>query len=93
MKLRVFTTADSRCGSRQQGIRSVTIRRKTHSVSLSALLSRELNVKEGDTAYIAMDEESKNDWYFAIGQFDDGYHLSIRKPKVETQSSRRTSTA
>lgn len=89
MKLRVFTTADSRSENRAQGVRSVTVRRKTHSVSFSALLSRELGVQENDTAYIAMDEESKNDWYFAIGNFADGYHLSIRKPKVETQSSLR----
>lgn len=89
MKLRVFTTADSRSGNRAQGVRSITIRRKQHSASFSALLSRELVVNEGDTAYLAMDEESKNDWYFAIGQFPDGYRLSIRKPKVETQSSLR----
>lgn len=89
MKLRVFTTADSRSGNYQQGVRSVTVRRKTHSVSFSALLSRELNVQEGDTAYLALDEESKNDWYFAIGQFPDGYRISTRKPKVETQSSLR----
>lgn len=89
MKLRVFTTADSRSGYSQQGVRSVTVRRKQHSVSFSALLSRELNVQEGATAYLAMDEESKNDWYFAVGNFPDGYRMCLRKPKVETQSSLR----
>ncbi len=85
MKLKVFTTADSKSGNRNQGVRSITVRRKTHSVAFSALLSRELNIQEGDTAYLAMDEDSKNGWYFAIGKFPDGYHLSVRKPKVVTQ--------
>lgn len=89
MKLKVFTTADSRSNSHPQGVRCITVRRKQHSVSFSAILSREIEVKEGDTAYLAMDEESKNDWYFAIGQFPDGYRLCLRKPKVETQSSLR----
>lgn len=87
MKLKVFTTADSRSNHRSQGLRSLTVSRKLHSVSFSTLLSRDLEIPKGATAYLAMDEESKNDWYVAVGQFPDGYNLCIRKPKVATQTS------
>lgn len=88
MKLKVFTTADSRTSSRSLGVRAITVRRNTKTVSFSALLSREfLPESSKSTAYLAMDEDSKNDWYIAVQEQTDGYHICTRKPRTPTQSS------
>lgn len=88
MNFKVFTTLDSR-GKRTYSntIRTITFNRRTHSANFSSAFSRELaGLDNKRNVYLALDEDTKKDWYVTFGDMSDGFRLSMKKRKTPTQS-------
>jgi len=82
MKLKVFKRENSRATA--VGLRTLSVRRKAHNVTLSVLFCRQEGIRTDDTTFalLSFDTDSKNDWYIAIGNFTDGFRICSKNNKT-----------
>lgn len=86
MKLKVFKRERTHAGV--ELLRTLSVRRKAHNVTLSTLFVKQEGIKSDDTTFavLALDEDSKNDWYIAIGNFTDGFKVNEKNNKTANKS-------
>lgn len=82
MKLKVYTAID-RSNHCSVGLRFIGIRRKARRVTLSRLFVKDEGIELNDATYaiLSFDEESKADWYIALGDYPQGFKVNSSKDK------------
>ena len=80
MKLKVYT-AEDRSSHFSVGLRSISIRRKARQVTLSRRFVKDEAIDSDDSmfAILSFDEDSKADWYIAIGNYPNGFKVNSRE--------------
>lgn len=86
MRLKVFKKERTYAGAGL--LRTLSVRRKAHNVTLSSLFVKQVGIKSDDTTFavLALDEDSKNDWYIAIGNFTDGFKVNKKTNKTSNKT-------
>lgn len=79
MKLIIYDKSNSETPNRRVGVRSISITRIPGSFSFSQTAQRDLKIKEGQSVFLAQDDESKHDWYMSLSDDENGFTVRKRK--------------